>query len=272
LGITRSMAFGNQFRARALNRSARGVIALCAALSVAVAAADAQQARTIAGVVLSPDSVPIASARVVVVGTELVATTDAAGRFSIGGVAAGVQFIEVRAVGYGIRFGQAAADTALIQRMAFVLTPVVLSSVDVEAPSAPIVSRGFEERRARGPGKFFDHTDITRMQPRVFTDVLRRVPGLHFQGATGSTVQTQRTQGITGMRPCQLLFYINGAPFPLPPDGTINNFVSADEVVGVEVYTGAAEVPSEFNATMYNARCGVVVVWTRNSNVKRPKK
>ena len=41
------------------------------------------------------------------------------------------------------------------------------------------------------------------------------------------------------------------------------------EVEGLEVYTGPAETPPELESAQ--ARCGVVVIWTRTPPPRRPK-
>jgi hypothetical protein len=88
-----------------------------------------------------------------------------------------------------------------------------------------------------------------------------------FEGSFGPTysVQTFRSQGTNGGRSCQVQFYVNGVPFNSVGDREINHFISPGEVAAVEVYTGASQIPPEFNSSMYNARCGVVLIWTRIS-------
>jgi len=39
-----------------------------------------------------------------------------------------------------------------------------------------------------------------------------------------------------------------------------------EDVIAVEVYNGASQIPPEFQSTLLNARCGVVVIWTRVGN------
>ena len=80
-----------------------------------------------------------------------------------------------------------------------------------------------------------------------------------FYSKTGVPISDVRT----------LKFYVNGAPFPLTHDVAINNYVSPDEVAAVEVYTGTSQIPAQFSSSQYNARCGVVVIWTRSSNDPR---
>ena len=138
---------------------------------------------------------------------------------------------------------------------------VPLETVKVSAPIIPAHLRDFEERRARGGGRYFTRAQIDKMQPRLVTDILRRVPGFQFQPARsdGPSVQT----GRTGTRICPVLYYINGAPFPVGADQTINSFIDSDAVDAIEVYSGSSSIPAQFNSSMYNSRCGVIIIWTR---------
>ena len=47
---------------------------------------------------------------------------------------------------------------------------------------------------------------------------------------------------------------------------SINQYIVPEDVVAVEVYSGASQVPSEFQSNLLNARCGVIVIWTRVGN------
>jgi outer membrane receptor for Fe3+-dicitrate len=160
--------------------------------------------------------------------------------------------------------------------LSVVLTPVALPLETVRVSGRDTLKvpamQGFLERRSRSSGKFFTHEDIEKMHARLFTDILRRVPGMQIQAVTGSnnngySVRTGRNgEGVQGGRQCPVLFYMNGMPFPMSADGVINSFISPEEVEAVEVYTGASEIPAQFNATAYNARCGVVLIWTLNGS------
>jgi Outer membrane receptor for Fe3+-dicitrate len=148
---------------------------------------------------------------------------------------------------------------------ALALDTIKVSATDGMTPAM----RGFEERRHRGSGKFFTRADITKMQARNFTDILRRVPGMQIQTVSsmfgaGEAVRSPRIAGGISNRTCPMMFYINGAPFPMNQDYTINQFVSTDDVAAVEVYSGSSEIPPQFNSGMASAPCGVVLIWIRD--------
>jgi len=59
---------------------------------------------------------------------------------------------------------------------------------------------------------------------------------------------------------------VNGIPFASAGELAINHYVSPGEVAAVEVYNGASQIPPEYNSSSGNARCGVVLIWTRISS------
>jgi hypothetical protein len=224
----------------------------------------AQTTGTLTGRVAGTGGTPLAQAQVSVRGTPLTTVAALDGGFRIHGVPSRSQTLHVRMLGYQPRLlaiEMLAGDTVHVD---IVLTPNPLPLDTVEVRSDVAVSpgmRGFEERRNRGPGMFFTRDEIQRMQPRVLTDVLRRVPGVQVRpvrGGMGSNVSVQ-SRGSE----CPMMFFMNGSTFPLPNDQQINHFVSPEEVIALEVYAGSSEVPAQFNSSRFNSRCGVIVVWTR---------
>ena len=237
--------------------------------------ADAQGVGVLSGVVTGDDAAPLKLARVSIPGTTFVVVTEPDGTFRLVGVPAGVHTLEVRLLGYtplalpvDILGGESMHLKLLLSA-----TPVTLSPVEVRADSvrnSPLI-KAFMSRRARGAGTFFVRDEIVAMQPRQVTDVLRRVAGLRIESfGTGSVVQMGRNAAGMANRLCPVVFFINGSPFPLTEQGSINNFLSPEELVGVEVYNGASQVPQLFSAGMYNTRCGVIAFWTRSGPENRP--
>ncbi len=193
------------------------------------------------------------------------------GRFTISNVSAGAQVLEVRLIGY-VAFDESVtviAGQTLNIDVTLVAAAIPLKAVEVTgAPGLRPVLEAFEHRRARGNGHFFNQAEIARMQPRVFTDVLRRVPGIILQPASGSfgsndMVRMNRTIGVTGSRNCPVLFYINGMPLQVSGDMSINQYVAPEDVVAMEVYSGSSQIPPEFQSGLLNSRCGVIVIWTK---------
>jgi len=236
----------------------------------------AQDTGILAGIVRTPEKKPLALAKIRIVGTPFVAEADTDGAFRIRSPELGSQTVEVKLLGYAsilipvqIEGGKTTTLNVILE-----VAPAPLETVKISGDTLIVPAMaGFMERRARGNGKFFTREEIDRMQARLFTDVLRRVPGMQMQLVTGGnnnnyTVRTSRNpEGVSGGRQCPVLFYMNGMPFPMTSDGVINSFIGPEEVEAVEVYTGTSQIPPQFNST--NARCGVVVIWTLNGKESR---
>jgi hypothetical protein len=230
-----------------------------------------QSAGTLTGTVTAANKLPVAQARVRVLGTDLATTTRIDGAFNVAGVPSGKHQLQVVMVGYtpgAMAIEIVAGDTL---KVSLVLEPLPLETVTVTAdPNFFVGMAGFEERKARGLGRYFTREEIKVMQPRQLTDVLRRVPGMQIEtvvgGLSGGSPTARTGRNISGANaPCVMAYYLNGSPFPLSADISINHFVAADDVAAMEVYTGSAQIPPEFNSSLYGARCGVVAIWTRSS-------
>jgi hypothetical protein len=200
----------------------------------------------------------------------LLALTAPDGTFRITRIPAGPAVLDIRLMGYRSTALtlEMADDATLTVAVELATEPVPLEAVDVRVRSEMSVElKGFYERRERGSGHYFTRDEIGRMQSRSLTDVLRRVPGVRVEPATGPmgtsyVVRMARATGITGGRPCPVMYYMNGIPFSVAHDVGINNFVRAEEIAALEVYSGSSRLPPQFHSSPQNARCGVIVIWT----------
>lgn len=229
----------------------------------------AQNYDSVTGTVTSGNQGPLVHAWVNMVGTGVWALTTDDGSFRLDAVPPGIHTLEVRMLGYrpaslpiNVELGKAQRVDVALTAMAVPIDPMT-----VTGDGTPFELRGFEERRARGLGTFFTREQIKRMQPRLVTDVLRRVPGMQIwsePGAYGNNLsaRSSRATGVSGSRPCPVLFYVDGTPFPVTGDIPINTYVSPAEIAAVEVYAGTSQIPVQFLSTALNARCGVIVIWT----------
>ena len=240
----------------------------------------AQASGILTGVVTAEDASPLRLARVSIAGTQLNVVTEPDGTFRLLGVPAGVHTIEVKLLGYSPLAlpVEVLGGESLYMKLLLTANPVTLAAVEVRGDSGmtPLM-KGFMARKARGNGTFLDRDQIAAMQPRSFTDVLRRVAGIQIHtgieryGGGGVVEMGRNSRGMLN-RTCPVVYYLNGSPFPMTGDGqngSINHFIAPEEVVGVEVYSGTAQIPQQFNSGMYNTRCGVVVIWTRSGPEKR---
>ncbi len=229
------------------------------------------QGGTLTGQVVAEDGIPIAQARIRIGDRTPLVLSATDGRFTVSTVRAGDQLLEVQLLGY-VAFVQRVnviAGQTLDVHITLVAAPIPLKVLEVKGrpPLRPVLE-AFEHRRARGNGHFFNQGEIARMQPRVFTDVLRRIPGVMLQPASGSfgsndMVRMNRTIGVNGSRNCPVLFYINGMPLQVSGDMSIDQYIAPEDVVAIEVYSGSAQIPPEFQSGLLNSRCGVILIWTK---------
>lgn len=154
---------------------------------------------------------------------------------------------------------------------------------------APVVVRdtaartGFERRaRRKNGGAFIRAEDIEKRKPVRVSDLFRSYPGVRIDDSSGvtqlvslrGTRQTQedgRRVVIGGdtlraparnARRCVLRLAIDG--HLMPQDFSIDD-LRPEEVMGIEIYLGAATIPVEFASVQQDAPCGVVMVWTKMS-------
>lgn len=234
-----------------------------AAFSPVGGAAQQETGALVVSVLSRETGEPLEGATVAVAGTRIAAATNAAGVLRLAGVPLGTQTVEVRRLGYAprlrlvhLRPGRAVAATFSME-----VQPIAVAEIRVRGERASahdyLRESGFERRRAAGLGSFVTRREIEEARPRFLSDVLRRVPGLVFypNNVRGDAyVAVARNGGA----PCPIQYYVDGQ---IIGHGFNADEVVADDVEGVEIYRGAAQVPAEFNRRA--ARCGVIVIWTR---------
>ena len=240
-------------------RALHFAVGLCAALMPSPGFA---QHGSVVGLVFGADSQPLPSTQLRVTGTALWAAAGPGGAFALLEVPIGLQLLDIRRIGYApqqVPIVMHSGDTLRL-RVTLVALALELDTVSV-SNDAPDALRDFEQRRSRGPGVFFTRDDIARIRPRQVADLLRRVPGIQVRTVNGTYGENVLVT-LRGSR-CSMMFYVNGSPLTLPPDIPIDHYVAVDEVVAVEVYA-PSEMPPQFNSSRYNARCGLVGLWTRS--------
>jgi hypothetical protein len=118
---------------------------------------------------------------------------------------------------------------------------------------------GYYERLERpGFARFVTRSQIERRPGAQTTDLLRDLPGVTIRRirtstGTGDNMITMR------LGQCLPVVYIDGIQVPQVQGGGMDVLLRPEMIEGVEVYTGAAGVPTQFASD----GCGVVAFWTR---------
>ena len=239
-------------------------------------------ARLRGNVVDAATQAPIAGARVVIAATGRYATTDSVGRFDLPEIPSGVIRFFFTAPGYPRtsvvialakgeqmeqRFemeSEAAAvvataprDTARAVggRRAQELAP---STITAE-PSRGVRYEDFERRLRTGRGQYVTRELIESRGYNNLGDATRGLRGVTVEcgGPRGCLIKMARTSPG-----CYPQYIVDGRP-----DNNFGPYIAIRDIEGIEVYTGAADVPGEFAGT--DAGCGVVVIWTVAGPVKK---
>lgn len=205
---------------------------------------------------------PVAAARLKL-DDQVVGISDLNGGFRLNQVRAGFHTLEARRIGYEPTFvdfevlpGRERVN--LIVKMKAL--PAELAAVTVEGKETIYAKgklRDFYERAQSGFGQFIMRSQIEQRSARVTTDLLYGVPGLQVTpGPFGrNTVRLQRaTVG------CQSpIVFLDGVKIH---GSDLDEVVNPEDVMGIEVYTRASNLPPVFGM-QGSAACGVIAVWTR---------
>jgi len=217
---------------------------------------------SVEGWVLFSDEPPSAPVQVVVDGRVLT-TVLPVGHFQVERIAEGSRQLTLRAPGLtpasanlSVRRGESMMLLVTLERPVAAMATVVVPGRSTEASWV----RGFEERRRRGQGVFFDRETLNRAAAQTLADVLRGVPGIRLVALGGGYryQSTHRQLSFDSGPGCEMVIYLDGQPLLVEP-GTLDQHVRASEIAAVEVYTSATTVPRQFAGK--NSGCGVIVLW-----------
>jgi TonB family protein len=155
-----------------------------------------------------------------------------------------------------------------------VLAPSAAASVDFRMEYAgtmlrPVIVRatagrytgrlaGFYERLESGlGGHFVTRDDIEQGNPRLLTDILRRVAGLEVLRGT-----RVRMRGRT----CAPLVWLDGIAMP-SGEVDLNSFPPSS-IEGIELYLTASGAPQRYQGTVDRSRCGTILLWSRGPDTE----
>ncbi len=147
-------------------------------------------------------------------------------------------------------------------------TPIDLELLAVEVTAkakgvtTDLTDAGFDQRRAKGQGKFFTLAQLKAAGGRPLANLLKVDAGaLIASGARGESYLGSAAP-TGGSAPCYAAVVKNGLriyPFEgaTPPD---LDKIFTDDLKGIELYARGTGVPTELREV---ATCGALVLWSR---------
>lgn len=219
------------------------------------------------GTVVTEGRLPLVGAQIRFGNAVDVAESDDAGQYTAARVNVGALWLRVRRIGYRpesllvtVVAGQTIEPIVVMKQIAQNIAAVqVVGRRDLTGPMA-----GFYNRLQAGGGRFFTQADIAKRQPARMTDLLRSVPGIRIE-----TRGFDNRVRIRGSR-CAPLVWLDGqglfaGEFDL-------DSVDPNSFEGIEVYSGPASVPIEFQGNQrVSSSCGTVILWSRRGELRAKK-
>jgi hypothetical protein len=244
----------------------RGSAATTVAVDDSAGAAAGQTVRrgsaALGGSVRDEKGRPLSGAQLMVWGSGVTGSTREDGTFTLVGLPAGSQSLEVRYVGYAPRritvdlvSHATRSVTVTLDKRADVLGQVTVYG----KPSRRVDDfTGFLQRSKSGFGHFLTRADIEKRHPFQFTDLFRMIPGFRVVPDTGFGYRIISSRGGDIHGECQPTLYIDGMKINDASD--IDGIVLPDDIAGIEAYAGAAGTPAW--ASGLSGSCGSILVWT----------
>ena len=259
-----------------------GPYAAALLLTGAPAALTAQNTAELSGRILDAVSGKgITNATVAVTTSGASVRTDSLGRYRIEGLRPGIHRFLVSADGYAR--GAVSLAFAAKERMArdLELEPATTSAADTASrfattdtakaqalPTVPVTAdpslgrrfADFERRRATGRGQYRTREELEKANSYTLQDAMRSMRGVRFSCAGG----TCRAQMVRAPLGCSPEYIVDERV-----DNAFGPTIPIRDIVGLEVYSGASDVPGEFAGR--NSGCGVIVIWTTAGREPRRK-
>jgi hypothetical protein len=206
---------------------------------------------------------PIEGARITLVGTQMAVTTDGRGEFEFPGLVPGRYVVRAAAIGFATVSSPVDLKNRQTVDMEFLTEAEAVNlpelTVEERSTHGPV---DWIRRKGEGRGRYISRADIERRQAASLPDALRMLPGVRIECRSAHACMIRLARAPRGCNPA---FFMDG----IPSTPAIAYLTPVQEVEGVEIYSGPAETPPELESPQ--ARCGVVVIWTRSPPPRRPK-
>ena len=224
----------------------------------------------LAGVVTDTLDRPLRAAEVRAGGK--VALTDSLGRFRIDSITADPTYVLIRRIGYQwaeteIERQPDALEIHIVARLepsAVQLGTVVVNGKRLDGF---LMKEGFYERQQGASGTFLDAEKLARAG-YTYSGVLGSIPGVQVRvGNFGALVPTGvATQGL-GRGRCAMDVFLDGTLVRWASEAGINNVIPRDQLMAVEVYPRATEVPARYRQMGRmdgnGMVCGAILLWSK---------
>lgn len=205
----------------------------------------------LSGTVQNDKREPLRNAEVSVPGTGVEDRTGEHGDFALGGLPAGTQTLDVRALGFEpkrviVDLTPARLTTVTVSLDRHVQT---LDAVTVYGTRNRSLAE-FERRLRAGWGHILTPAQVAQRNALNVSDLFRTMPGVRVSPTSGFGYAVLLRGG------CVPTVYLNGMRMPDDAATSIDELASPGEITAVEVYNTAAR-PAEF----WGNSCGTVVLW-----------
>jgi TonB family protein len=245
------------------------VAIVAAAWALVASPLRAQDARALRGIVRDSTGQGIAGVQVTLEQSGRRAETGADGRFAFGQAVPDTEVLLFRRLGYRPERRSAGAVVAKGAAGAVAEFIVELSALPLRLAPVVVAGRenlrgnlqGFYRRMEQGQGRFVTAEQIERRQAYTMRDLFRTVPGARVETLRGRTIVRLRGATVSPM------VFLDGVRMG---GGEIDlEMLDPQTFAGVEVYSGDATLPPEYNqVSLSGQRGGAILIWTKEGRVQ----
>lgn len=198
--------------------------------------------------------------------------SDESGAFSMTASDPGSFLLKAEGIGYETRsdgvfeLGRGGSITVEFRLLP---EPLPIDTLDVlaEARSPRLELAGFYERMGEEGGVFLGPEEIQEKQAAIPTQLLRGVPRIRLRptptGGNAVIIQGAAMISLAQRGICYPRVMVDGNEVFRGggEPALLDDVVNVSEIIGIEIYRGAAEIPTRYLGA--RSACGLVLVWTR---------
>ena len=251
---------------------------------------------TIDGIVSDGLGRPLAAAEIIV-DDDHRAISNPRGEFSIPNLPAGIVEFTARRIGYQPTTTAIQIEPGLTVHVAVKLVPVPVELgtmvIEGKAMDRALWNTGFYQRRDSGRGQYFDSDFFKRYQASL-GGLMEGLAGIRVNRGTGGRSGPIPMGRLGNGSLCPLSVFVDGNFIPWATQTGIDDVVNRDDVLAVEVYASAMDMPpvivgrggasgvgsigtvqlkgASFEIGSAFAECGAILVWTKPIEDRLKKK